>query len=327
MIFPTIVFFVVVMLATAIATKLLERELRRRNVLDVPNYRSSHNTAVPRGGGIAVTQILVFSWAAIGIYVGVDWSFFGILFLVLFLAAVCWIDDLFDVSVVLRLICQIVAVAIGLFFMPKDAFFFQGYFPPAVDYLLAAIIWLWFINLFNFMDGIDGISGCQMASLGFGVALIAALGGGWPLFGLAGIALAAAGFGFLLLNWHPARIFLGDVGSIPIGYLIGWLLLSLSSSGLWIPALILPAYYFADASITLLRRLFAGKPVWIAHREHFYQKAVSNGRSHSQVVSAIAVTNIGLIAIAAGSIYIGSYAFILAFLLVGILLGWMSLTR
>ena len=323
MIFPAMLFFLITMLATAAATKWLEKELRRRNVMDVPNYRSSHDTAVPRGGGLAVTHMVVFSWAGIGIFLEVDWAFFVLLFAVVFLAIVCWLDDLFGVSVIIRLLFQVFVVVSGLFFMPKEGLFFQGIFPPAVDYFFAAMAWLWFINLFNFMDGIDGISGCEMASLGFGVALIAALGVGGPLFGLAGVSLAAAGLGFLLLNWHPARIFLGDVGSIPIGYLVGWLLLGLSSAGFWMPALILPAYYFADSGITLARRLFAGKPVWIAHREHFYQKAVSNGRSHSQVVGAIAVTNIGLIATAVASIYIGVYSLIFAFLFVGVLLNWM----
>lgn len=324
MILGTILFFITVLLTTAFATKWLEKDLRNRNVMDVPNHRSSHDAAVPHGGGLVVTNVVVFSWAGIGVFLGSDWTFFGMLFLVVFLAIISRLDDLFTVSIVIRLLFQVFSVVAGLLLMQKEGLFFQGIFPPAVDYFFAAIAWLWFINLFNFMDGIDGISGCEMASLGFGVALMAALGVGSPLFGLAGVSLAAAGLGFLLLNWHPARIFLGDVGSIPIGYLIGWLLLGLSSAGFWMPALILAAYYFADSSITLARRLFAGKPIWIAHREHFYQKAVSNGRSHSQVVSAIAVANIGLIATAVGSMYIGIYSLIFACLIVGVLLKWMS---
>jgi UDP-N-acetylmuramyl pentapeptide phosphotransferase/UDP-N-acetylglucosamine-1-phosphate transferase len=107
--------------------------------------------------------------------------------------------------------------------------------------------------------------------------------------------LAAAAIGFLAWNWHPARIFLGDSGSVPLGYLLGWLLLRLAGEGLWAPALILPAYYWADATLTLLKRAARGEKIWQAHRQHFYQQAVQGGASHAQVAMMIVTANLCLI--------------------------------
>ena len=145
--------------------------------------------------------------------------------------------------------------------------------------------WVWFINLFNFMDGIDGISGVECLGIGLGVAVIAALDGVPSGHGSLGICLAAAAAGFLIWNWHPAKVFMGDVGSVPLGFLIGWLLLDMAAAGAWAPAVILPAYYLADATITLLRRLLRGAAPWQAHRDHFYQQATQAGRSHARVAS------------------------------------------
>jgi UDP-N-acetylmuramyl pentapeptide phosphotransferase/UDP-N-acetylglucosamine-1-phosphate transferase len=113
--------------------------------------------------------------------------------------------------------------------------------------------------------------------------------------------VAGAAFGFLPWNWQPARIFLGDVGSVPLGYALGWLLLSLAAAGAWAAALILPLYYLADATLTLMRRLARGERVWQAHREHFYQRATQAGRSHAAVVSLVALADAVLIALALGS--------------------------
>ena len=126
---------------------------------------------------------------------------------------------------------------------PATGLILQGTAPALVDHALAAATWLWFVNLFNFMDGIDGLSGVEGASLGLGAFLLALLGAAPAGLGPLGLALAGVSLGFLLWNWHPAKIFLGDVGSIPLGYLAGWLMLALAASGAWQVALLLPAYY------------------------------------------------------------------------------------
>ena len=195
----------------------------------------------------------------------------------------------------LRLPFQIGAVALGLAGLQGQGAFFQGFLPPALDLGLAAILWLWFLNLFNFMDGIDGISGAQSISLGLGLALLAVLLEGVSDLLSVALILAAAAAGFLVWNWPPSRIFLGDVGSIPLGYLFAWLLLAAAAEGAWAPAVILPLYYLADASLTLVRRALRGERLWQAHKEHFYQRAVQNGMSHATVVAWIAACNVTLI--------------------------------
>ena len=141
-----------------------------------------------------------------------------------------------------------------------------------------------------------------------GVALIAGLAGLMGLAGLAGapllpaLLLVAVAVGFLPWNWHPARIFLGDVGSVPPGFMLGWLLLDLAGRGAWAAALILPAYFLADATWTLARRALRGEAIWRAHREHFYQRAVHGGLSHAAAVRAVLACNAALVSCAALSL-------------------------
>jgi UDP-N-acetylmuramyl pentapeptide phosphotransferase/UDP-N-acetylglucosamine-1-phosphate transferase len=118
---------------------------------------------------------------------------------------------------------------------------------------------------------------------------------------LAGLALAGAAIGFLVWNWHPARIFLGDVGSVPLGYIVGGLLIQAMVAGHWAAALILPLYYLADATIILFARTFSGQKPWEAHKSHFYQRAHQSGLSHGQVSLCIALLNVALIALAAAA--------------------------
>jgi len=219
-----------------------------------------------------------------------------------------------------------IAAAPDILFVPGAGHVFQGLLPPVLDYALTALVWLWFVNLYNFMDGIDGITGGQTAAIGFGVALVGFLsldpnGGSLPL----GLALGATALGFLAWNWAPAKLFLGDVGSIPLGYLTGWLLLGMAGEGRWAPALILPLYYLVDATVTLLRRAARFEKIWHAHREHFYQRAVQAGLGHAAVVLRILAANVVLIGLAVLGLEWPWVAAVLAFLVVGGLL-W-ELTR
>jgi UDP-N-acetylmuramyl pentapeptide phosphotransferase/UDP-N-acetylglucosamine-1-phosphate transferase len=206
----------------------------------------------------------------------------------IFLAVVSWIDDLRGVSPLARLLAQFVAVMIGLSVLPE----WHGLLQPA----LIAVVWVWWINLFNFMDGIDGLAASEAAAIGAGLLLFASVGAGADLAprGLAA-AVTGAALGFLVWNWSPARIFLGDVGSVPLGYVLGFLLLGLALRGHWKIALILPLYFLADATITLGRRLLRAERVWHAHREHFYQQAVRRGLGHAAVVRRVIAADLVLI--------------------------------
>ena len=289
----------------AALTGLVRAALQRHGVMDRPNERSSHARAVPRGGGIAVVGVLLAAWLALWLWDacrGCGALFWVALAGALGLAAVSWLDDLRGgLSALLRLLAQIAAVGAGIASLPGDGLVFQGAVPALVDHALAAAAWLWFVNLFNFMDGIDGISGAEGASLGLGAFLLALLGLVPAELGPLGLALTGVSLGFLLWNWNPARIFLGDVGSVPLGYLAGWLLLALAAAGAWQAALLLPAYYLADATFTLLRRLLRGRRIWQAHREHFYQRVVGAGWSHGRTAALIAGHNLLLVGLAVAS--------------------------
>ena len=276
--------------ASLIGTRLALAWLRRRAILDHPNERSSHRLPTPRGGGLAVAPVAIVAIALAGGNPAVQMA--GIAF---GLAAVSWWDDLKDVAPLWRFMAQILAVVAALVLPPFSGPVFQGVLPPAVDAFLSGVLWLWFLNLFNFMDGIDGITGVETACLGGGIAGVALLAGIGEGIALHGLVLAAAALGFLWWNWHPAKIFLGDVGSVTLGFLLGWLLLDLAARGQWAAALILPAYYLADATITLVRRAARGEKVWRAHREHFYQKAVQAGLSHAAVSGAVLVADLALV--------------------------------
>lgn len=292
-----------VLLLAALATRAVIGLLLRHAVLDHPNRRSSHAAPVPRGGGIAVMAAIVIGWIAYALTMPALLPVIGLLLAAAAgLAAISFLDDLFDLTATMRLLAQFLAVLLGMLVLADAGPVFQGLLPGWLDLLAAALLWLWFINLFNFMDGIDGLAGVQTVALALGLALVGAgagigagTGANWqpPL-----LMLAAAAAGFLWFNWQPARLFLGDVGSVPLGYLLGFLLLSAAAAGQWAAALILPAYYLADASITLARRVLRGEKFWHGHREHFYQQAVRRGFSHATVSTMVAGGNALLILLA-----------------------------
>ncbi len=308
--------------ASMLATGLLASFLRRRAILDHPNARSSHATPTPRGGGLAVVPIVLLAWI-VGTGSDMPAGLVAILAGAWALAVLSWIDDLRSLPAALRLAVQAVIVAIAVNWLRDQGPVFQGLLPAWLDSLATAVLWLWFLNLFNFMDGIDGISGVETVCVGGGLAALAAIGAeaaapAWP-----GATLAAAAAGFLVWNWHPARIFLGDVGSVPLGFLLGFLLLALAAHGLWAPALILPAYYLADATITIARRAFRGERVWRAHAEHYYQRAVQSGLSHAQVSLAILGANLVLVALALTALTFPLPSVAAAVAVVAALLAWM----
>jgi UDP-N-acetylmuramyl pentapeptide phosphotransferase/UDP-N-acetylglucosamine-1-phosphate transferase len=281
--------------ASCVGTRVLIVLLQRAAVLDRPNRRSSHAAPVPRGGGIAVIAAIAAAWVVFCVAGVLAPASLVVAAGMIGLAAVSWVDDLRSLPPALRLLAQFAAVAAGFWALPGGPVF-QGLLPAGLDAVAAALIWVWFVNLFNFMDGIDGIDGSEAAAIGLGLVLIAGLGiGRDPGIAALGAVIAAAALGFLVWNWAPARIFLGDVGSIPLGYVLGFLLLELARRGWWEAALILPLYFLADASLTLLRRLLRGERIWQAHREHFYQRAVQRGLGHDAVVLRVIAADIVLI--------------------------------
>jgi len=303
--------FLAVAAATLLGSGYLVQFLRRRAVLDQPNARSSHQIPTPRGAGIAVIGVILVTWIILA------WGFpalipgrftepgaIGLLCLcALVLALVSLIDDLRGLPPLARLGVQFAVTLIGFSTLPgsDEGLVFQGLLPPLMDKGLSVIAWVWFLNLFNFMDGIDGITGIEAGTIGAGLFLLALIGGTDPGIGIFGLTITAAALGFLWWNWPPARIFIGDVGSAPLGFLLGWLLLGLAISGAWAAALILPLAYLTDATWTLLRRLTRGEKIWQAHAQHFYQRALGLGMGHGDVARFFLITDLGLVALALAS--------------------------
>jgi UDP-N-acetylmuramyl pentapeptide phosphotransferase/UDP-N-acetylglucosamine-1-phosphate transferase len=287
---------VAVFFATSWLTGRVLAWLERRAILDRPVERSSHRVPVPRGAGLALVPVLVIAWLALAIVGDAPAGSAGIAALAAAMALLSWFDDLGGLPVRLRLPLHFVAVVIGVALLPGAGTVFQGLLPPLLDMAASALLWLWFVELFNFMDGIDGITGVETAALGIGMALVRLAGSptGERSIVLA-LTLAAAGLAFLRWNWHPARIFLGDVGSVTLGYLLGWLLLGLAVRGWWAPALILPLYYFADATFTLARRVLRGERFWEAHRQHFYQRALAPDDDHAAVARLVLAGDAALV--------------------------------
>ncbi|HEV2162005.1 MAG TPA: glycosyltransferase family 4 protein [Stellaceae bacterium] len=280
---------------SAILTVLLRGWLRRRAILDRPGARSSHATPVPRGAGLGVMAALVIAWLALAARGAMPPDTVVVALVTASLALLSFVDDLRGLPVALRLAAHFVAALIALAFFPHNALIFQGLLPLPVDRAAAALLWVWFINLYNFMDGIDGITGVETVCVGAGIAAVSLVGGGSLVAApLAGVAVA---LGFLRFNWQPASVFLGDAGSVPLGYVMGWLLLVLARGGHWAPALILPLYYLADATVTLVRRARRGEALWRAHRDHFYQRAL-RGNDHAAVARLVLAGDIGLIVLA-----------------------------
>ena len=311
-------------LLTALATWKIIGLLRQWSVLDLPNPRSSHDIPTPRGGGLAVVTVVLIFWIALAMLTMEDTqralslSVAGGAFV---LAIVSWIDDLKGLSPVIRLVAQYMVVSFILVLASASQLTFQGLVPLWLDKILTVILWVWFINVFNFMDGIDGIAGVETISIGLGITILAGTLGWPPLMQSQALVLAGAAAGFLWWNWHPAKVFLGDAGSVPLGFLLGWLLLSLAGNGIWAPAVILPLYYLVDATLTLLERLGRGDKIWEAHRCHYYQQAIQKGFSHDHVARSIFIGNIMLVGFAVTSThapitgFIGAAAVIFVMLL------------
>ena len=319
-----------VAVASAFAVAFLAGSVRawlvHAGIHDAPTARSSHAAVTPRGGGLALLAIVLPGWL-LGGWLTAGPAPLALAGLTAAVAGVSFIDDVRGLSPAVRLPAQLLAVLAGLLAL-DPAPLFPEWLPVWLERGLLAVAWLWFVNLYNFMDGIDGITAVETFAIGSGLGLV-----GWVHgTNTVGVGpflawlLAGGAAGFLVWNWAPAKIFLGDVGSVPLGFLIGALLLETASVGLWAPALILPGYYLADATITLIRRLLRGEKVWRPHREHAYQLAVQAGLSHAAVALRIAALNALLIGCAVWAA-VGSPGLPLALAIASTLAVWLAFQR
>jgi UDP-N-acetylmuramyl pentapeptide phosphotransferase/UDP-N-acetylglucosamine-1-phosphate transferase len=276
----------------------------RRHALARPNVRSSHVEPTPQGGGIAVVvATAIVALAAVTLTAPPDErvQLAWVLGAAAFIAAVGAVDDMRPVPVLPRLLLQALAVAVTIAALPAELRIVPA-LPWVFERALLALAALWFVNLANFMDGIDWLTVAEAVPVTAGLVALGWLGALPPAAVVAALALLGAILGFAPFNRPVARLFLGDVGSLPIGLLLAWLLIMLALYGHAAAALLLPLYYLADASLTLARRLVAGERVWQPHRTHFYQRATDGGFTVSEIVGRVFAVNLVLAALAVLSV-------------------------
>ena len=288
------------------ALLVLLRPWLARYAMARPNARSSHREPTPQGGGIAVvaaTLVVACGTAALSSALAQN---DGGQLLVLtataaLLAVVGAIDDVRSSPAAVRLALQCIAVGALIAMFPRELQVLP-HVPWWVERAGLFLAGVWFVNLVNFMDGIDWMTVAEFVPAS-GALLLLGLAGTLPLLpATVAAALLGAVLGFAPFNKPVARLFLGDVGSLPMGLLLGWLLLQVAGEGHVAAAVILPLYYLLDATITLARRIVRGERFWQAHRSHFYQRATDNGFGVPAVVARVALVNLALAALALVSV-------------------------
>jgi UDP-N-acetylmuramyl pentapeptide phosphotransferase/UDP-N-acetylglucosamine-1-phosphate transferase len=304
------------------------RPLLMRYVLARPNARSSHREPTPQGGGIGVIAATIAVGAAATYlfpgFLHAPSQLAAILAATVGMAIVGVTADLELLGPARRLPLQAVIVIALIALLPSELRIVPA-LPLWIERAVEAVALVWFVNLVNFMDGIDWMTVAEVVPLTAGLALFGLMSALPREATVTALALCGATIGFAPFNRPVARLFLGDVGSLPMGLVLGWLLIALAGNGYLAAALLLPLYYLADATITLLRRLINGEPVTRAHRSHFYQRATDGGFSVTAIVGRVLLVNIGLIALAVTTLLTPSFlahgaALVAGCALVGLLL-------
>ncbi len=271
------------------------RPILLRHLLAKPNARSSHRIPTPEGAGVAVIAATLLVAATILACAGRDElkASVEVLGAALFLTAVGLADDIKSIPILPRLALQAIAVGLVVLTQACDVRIVPAC-PIWIERGALLFIGLWFVNLVNFMDGLDWMTVAEVVPI---TGALTVLGMMEQLSAPATIIAAALGgamVGFAPFNRPVAKVFLGDAGSLPIGLLLGWCLLQLIYHHHFAAALLLPLYYLSDATGTLLRRLAQRETLWAAHRSHYYQRAIDNGYTVWRVVTEVFVLNIAL---------------------------------
>jgi UDP-N-acetylmuramyl pentapeptide phosphotransferase/UDP-N-acetylglucosamine-1-phosphate transferase len=299
----------------------------QRYALARPNARSSHRIPTPQGGGIAVIAATIAAASAAGILGGVA---MGASVPVLFAAAIVMacvgaVDDIRPLAVAPRLLLQALAVAAVFHVLPDDLRVVP-ILPWWIERVLLVVGGVWFINLVNFMDGIDWMTVAEAVPITAALAAIGMLGALPSHAIVVALALGGAMIGFAYFNRPVAKLFLGDVGSLPLGLLLGWLLVLLAGERSLAAAVLLPLYYLADSTITLLQRLLRREKFWQAHRTHFYQRATDRGFTPIEVVTRVFTVNLVLAALALATVMVPEPAVAVAALICGAaIVAWLLL--
>jgi Fuc2NAc and GlcNAc transferase len=275
-------------------TYLIKNYALKKSLLAEVNERSSHTAPTPHGGGLAIAFTWFFGLSYLYYHNDINASLYFALMVGVLLSCVSYLDDLFELSPKVRLMTQAIVAFIGLYFLgglEKVDFFFFTLENQIITNTLAFFMILWFINLYNFLDGIDGYAGSE--ALFLAIAAFILFGDNHFL------VLAAAVLGFLVWNWHRAKIFMGDVGSTLLGYNVAVFTLyytNAEASNLWVWIVLFGLFWF-DATLTLYRRFKNKERLSQAHKKHAYQRLVQSAWAHDKVVVVSMLVNIALFAI------------------------------
>ena len=288
--------------AISFALLLCLRPLLAHYALAKPNARSSHKKPTPQGGGIAVVFATMFVLAIAAVFfpdqIDKPLQLTVVFASAIGLALVGASDDVRPLDAIPRLILQTTAVAAVITVLPSELRAIPA-LPWWLERAILLLAGVWFVNVVNFMDGIDWLTVAEVVPVAAGLTIFGLMGMLPQDATLVAVGLCGAMIGFAPFNRPIAKLFLGDVGSLPIGLILGWLLILLAGGGYLAAALLLPLYYLADATVTLLRRLAKGERVTQAHRSHFYQRAMDNGFSVKQILARVLTVNVVLVGLAA----------------------------
>ena len=286
-----------VLVFSLLLTWVLRRYALSRSLMDIPNARSSHSVPTPRGGGVAIVLAYLAVLPVVGYQGWLSWPLvIGLMGSGAWVAVVGFLDDHGHIAARWRLLAHFIGAAWLLAWLPelpRFAVMGTSFDLGLLGYLLGALMLVWLLNLYNFMDGIDGIASVEAITVCVGGALLYALVG-IPMLAAAPLLLAAAVAGFLVWNFPPARIFMGDAGSGFLGVVLGGLTLQaawVAPQLLW-AWLILLGVFVLDATFTLLRRLMRGDKVYEAHRSHAYQYASREYGAHLPVTLTVLAINV-----------------------------------
>lgn len=302
----TFITFATAFAATYVGVAIFPRLAVRIGLVSLPNERSSHKVSTPHGSGVIFVVIYLFLYLCCSRAIGSDIQW-GFVISAALIAVISLLDDIFSISFILRFIVQTVAALIFVFTVGIGPF---GNERISIGEQIMAVIWIvGLVNVFNFMDGIDGLAGTQ----GF------LAGAGWLVFGivfdqdmisLMGGTITFSMIGFLLHNWHPARVFMGDVGSAFLGFVFATipLMAKPTPQGRYVVPMLAVSFvwfFVFDMTFTSISRTVRGQKVWIPAREHIYQKLIIKGRSHSSVSILYGMMSAAVIAAALVSALLG----------------------
>ncbi len=283
------IIFAVVFCVSYLGVGLYRRWSLEQKLFDIPNERSSHNEPIPHGAGLVIVIICLVMYVPISLLITgtFSWGYFTGAILI---ALVSFLDDLRSIPFLWRLVVHCIAAVLLI----ADTETWHGITMLGnldlgnFGYILTFLWIVWMVNSYNFMDGIDGLAGLQAVIAGIGW-LILGLILGMPVIYLFSGIIAAASLGFLFHNWNPAHIFMGDVGSAFLGFTFAALPLMARTSAIKSPDLLPIAavlflwFFLFDSMVTIVRRAIRGEKIWIAHREHLFQRLVSSGFTHRSV--------------------------------------------